>query len=79
MFILYIALTTCVNQAMSTAKFLEQIGGELIYVLPERDNLAAFTMLFGLLDANKEKLGIHSYGISDTSLEEVRFVMLEMI
>ena len=68
------ALTNCVNQAMPSAKFLERIGGELIYVLPERDNLVAFTTLFDSLDANKDKLSIHSYGISDTSLEEVSIV-----
>uniref|UniRef100_A0A4W4EA10 ABC transporter domain-containing protein n=1 Tax=Electrophorus electricus TaxID=8005 RepID=A0A4W4EA10_ELEEL len=54
------------------AEFLEVIGQELVYMLPYggcRDG--SFASLFKELDLEKERLGISSYGISDTSLEEV--------
>ncbi|XP_075213435.1 phospholipid-transporting ATPase ABCA1-like isoform X2 [Lycorma delicatula] len=54
-----------------SAQFLEQIGTELVYILPQRDKIEEFRYLFVSLDKNKTSLNIASYGISDTSLEEI--------
>lgn len=55
------------------AVFLESIGQEITYILPysgARDG--TFALLFQELDAAMSDLGLTSYGISDTTLEEVR-------
>lgn len=55
------------------AVFLESIGQEITYILPysgARDG--TFALLFQELDRTMSDLGLTSYGISDTSLEEVR-------
>uniref|UniRef100_A0A3Q3WL83 ABC transporter domain-containing protein n=1 Tax=Mola mola TaxID=94237 RepID=A0A3Q3WL83_MOLML len=54
------------------AVFLESIGQEITYILPysgARDG--TFALLFQELDRAMSDLGLTSYGISDTSLEEV--------
>ncbi|XP_053533603.1 phospholipid-transporting ATPase ABCA1 isoform X1 [Ictalurus punctatus] len=54
------------------AEFLEVIGQELVYVLPYAGSKdGSFASLFKELDLERERLGISSYGISDTSLEEI--------
>lgn len=54
------------------AEFLEVVGQELVYVLPYTGAAnGSFASLFKELDLEKSALGITSYGISDTSLEEV--------
>ncbi|KAJ8416454.1 hypothetical protein AAFF_G00357420 [Aldrovandia affinis] len=55
------------------AIFLESIGQEITYILPytgARDG--TFSLLFKDLDLEMSNLGITSYGISDTTLEEVK-------
>lgn len=55
------------------ARLVEDLGHELTYVLPycaAKDG--AFVELFKDLDLKLPDLGISSYGVSDTSLEEVR-------
>ena len=57
---------------MPQAVFLEGIGQELTYILPyagAKDG--TFALLFKELDLEMGELGITSYGISDTTLEEV--------
>ena len=51
----------------------EQIGSEVIYVLPTDDPAVVkkFEQLFAVLDRYMAKLRIKSYGLSDTTLEEV--------
>lgn len=52
--------------------FLESIGQEITYILPysgARDG--TFALLFEELDLAMSDLGLTSYGISDTTLEEV--------
>ncbi|KAE8736684.1 ABC-transporter, subfamily A member 03 [Frankliniella occidentalis] len=44
---------------------------EVVYTLPDRHDVAAITALFERLDERREQLGIASYAISDTSLEEI--------
>lgn len=54
------------------ARLVEDLGHELTYVLPycaAKDG--AFVELFKDLDQKLPDLGISSYGVSDTSLEEV--------
>ena len=59
---------------MPNARLLEQIGSEVIYVLPTDDPAVVkkFEQLFTVLDRYMAKLKIKSYGLSDTTLEEVR-------
>lgn len=51
---------------------MEDIGHELTYVLPyEAAKEGAFVELFHEIDDRLSDLGISSYGISETTLEEV--------
>lgn len=55
------------------ARLVEDLGHELTYVLPYQSAKdGAFVELFHELDDRLTDLGISSYGISDTTLEEVR-------
>lgn len=51
--------------------FFEKVGSEIIFVLPQRNNTEELKQLFSSLEENKVALHIDSYGMSDTSLEEV--------
>ena len=55
------------------ARLVEQMGLEIVYVLPsdEENSMKQFESLFAELDNNLKKLRISTYGISDTTLEEV--------
>lgn len=54
------------------ARMVEDLGHELTYVLPYRAAKdGAFVELFKDLDRKLPDLGISSYGVSDTTLEEV--------
>lgn len=58
---------------VSEARLVEDLGHELTYVLPYQSAKdGAFVELFHELDDRLTDLGISSYGISDTTLEEVR-------
>lgn len=62
-----------VRRHVPEAVFLESIGQEITYILPysgARDG--AFALLFQELDLAMADLGLTSYGISDTTLEEVQ-------
>lgn len=55
------------------AKIHENFGTELTFLLPSAARLTGeFTNLFQNLEKSLQSLGIKSYGISDTTLEEVR-------
>ena len=57
---------------MPGSKLVENIGTEVTFQLPEEGaRSGAFEQLFNDLDRNLQRLGISSYGISDTTLEEV--------
>lgn len=60
------------------ARMVEDLGHELTYVLPYRAAKdGAFVELFKDLDRKLPDLGISSYGVSDTTLEEVTgFILL---
>uniref|UniRef100_A0A8C5HCB1 P-type phospholipid transporter n=1 Tax=Gouania willdenowi TaxID=441366 RepID=A0A8C5HCB1_GOUWI len=66
------ALGQLVRRHIPHAVFLESIGQEITYVLPysgARDG--TFALLFQQLDLAMADLGLTSYGISDTTLEEI--------
>ncbi|XP_061664469.1 phospholipid-transporting ATPase ABCA1-like isoform X2 [Syngnathoides biaculeatus] len=66
------ALSQLVWRHIPRALFLERIGQEMTYILPydgARDG--AFAQLFRELDLAMVDLGLTSYGISDTTLEEI--------
>ncbi|KAF3837016.1 hypothetical protein F7725_004480 [Dissostichus mawsoni] len=61
-----------VRRHVPGAVFLESIGQEITFVLPyagARDG--TFALLFSELDRASAELGLTSYGISDTTLEEI--------
>ncbi len=78
--------TKFIQKYVPTARLLEQIGSELIYVLPTSTasrsqsaggkNNKRFELLFSELERYMEKMNIKSYGLSDTTLEEVNFKFL---
>ncbi|KAF4110511.1 hypothetical protein G5714_007542 [Onychostoma macrolepis] len=65
-------LSRLVRRHVPEAEFLEVVGQELVYVLPYTGATnGSFASLFKELDLEKNALGVTSYGISDTSLEEI--------
>ena len=67
------------NKYISNARLLDHFGSELVYILPtdrqKGAGLENFETLFAALDRHMGKLQICSYGLSDTTLEEVRNFM----
>ena len=65
-------LSALIQKLVPGSRLVEDIGHEVLFVLPysgAKDG--AFGDLFHELDARLGELGISSYGISDTTLEEV--------
>ncbi|KAF1431869.1 ATP-binding cassette sub-family A member 1, partial [Spheniscus magellanicus] len=65
-------LSVLIQKLVPGSRLVEDIGHEVLFVLPysgAKDG--AFGDLFRELDARLGELGISSYGISDTTLEEV--------
>ena len=53
---------------------------EVTYQLPSgRQHTSSFEKLFNALDKNLVNLGVVSYGISDTTLEEVSPVLVRLL
>ncbi|CAL1591240.1 unnamed protein product [Knipowitschia caucasica] len=66
------AVSQLVRRHVPEAVFLESIGQEITYILPYAGaRSGTFGPLFGELDAALDDLGLSSYGISDTTLEEI--------
>ena len=66
-------VTSFIKSYLPSAQLVENIGSELTYVLPaEMAREGRFQDLFEELDKNLEKLHIGSYGVSNTTLEEVQ-------
>lgn len=62
------------------ARLVEDLGHELTYVLPySAAKDGAFVELFKDLDLKLPDLGISSYGVSDTTLEEVSRVYISPV
>uniref|UniRef100_A0A3B3WKE3 Uncharacterized protein n=1 Tax=Poecilia mexicana TaxID=48701 RepID=A0A3B3WKE3_9TELE len=74
------SLSSCRNSSSTVsftkkvaARLVEDLGHELTYVLPySAAKDGAFVALFRELDLKLQELGISSYGVSDTTLEEVQ-------
>lgn len=67
-----VQLSALIQSLVPGSRLVEDIGHEVLFVLPysgAKDG--AFGDLFRELDARLGELGISSYGISDTTLEEV--------
>lgn len=64
------ALTKFVNHHLDNAKLLEHIGSEVNYILPTA-KMDLFESFFMALDSQMDQLQIKSYGLSDTTLEEI--------
>ncbi|XP_025920538.1 ATP-binding cassette sub-family A member 7 [Apteryx rowi] len=65
-------LSALIQKLVPGSRLVEDIGHELLFVLPysgAKDG--AFAELFRELDARLGELGISSYGISNTTLEEI--------
>ena len=66
-------VTRLIQSHIPSAQLMEDIGSELTYLLPTKEGSGyELSLLLGDLDRQKAGLGIASYGMSDTSLEEVR-------
>ncbi|XP_068090529.1 phospholipid-transporting ATPase ABCA1 isoform X4 [Hyperolius riggenbachi] len=66
------AISNLINKHVAEARLVEDIGHELTYVLPyEAAKEGSFVELFHEIDDRLFDLGISSYGISDTTLEEI--------
>ena len=61
---------------------MSNVGAELAFVLPKNE-VGKFPPLLNELDANKKALGISSYGVAVTTLEDVflrvRFAFMSFI
>ena len=61
-----------IQKYVPSTKLVEDKGQEVIFKLPELDGYEGmFQELFYALDKYQTQLGVSSYGVSDTSLEEV--------
>ncbi|XP_042560484.1 phospholipid-transporting ATPase ABCA1a isoform X2 [Clupea harengus] len=65
-------ISNVIFKHVPSARLVEDLGHELTYVLPyESAKAGAFVELFHEIDDRLTYLGISSYGISDTTLEEI--------
>lgn len=65
-------ISSLILRHVPAARLVEDLGHELTYVLPySAAKDGAFVELFKDLDIKLPDLGISSYGVSDTTLEEV--------
>ncbi|XP_042167957.1 phospholipid-transporting ATPase ABCA1 isoform X1 [Oncorhynchus tshawytscha] len=65
-------ISNVIFKHVPAARLVEDLGHELTYVLPyEAAKGGAFVELFHEIDDRLSDLGISSYGISDTTLEEI--------
>uniref|UniRef100_A0A8D0FS86 ATP binding cassette subfamily A member 13 n=1 Tax=Strix occidentalis caurina TaxID=311401 RepID=A0A8D0FS86_STROC len=71
-----VQVTSLVQTHIPEAFLKENSGTELTYVIPERADKTSFKGLFQALDQSLHHLHVTGYGISDTTLEEVRLVVL---
>uniref|UniRef100_A0A8B9F107 ATP binding cassette subfamily A member 1 n=1 Tax=Amazona collaria TaxID=241587 RepID=A0A8B9F107_9PSIT len=66
------AISNLITKHVPEARLVEDIGHELTYVLPYKAaKEGAFVELFHEIDDRLADLGISSYGISETTLEEI--------
>uniref|UniRef100_A0A8D2MKQ1 P-type phospholipid transporter n=1 Tax=Zonotrichia albicollis TaxID=44394 RepID=A0A8D2MKQ1_ZONAL len=71
------AISNLITKHVPEARLVEDIGHELTYVLPYKAaKEGAFVELFHEIDDRLSDLGISSYGISETTLEEVSELLI---
>lgn len=67
------SITALVHHHVPQARLIEAIGQELTFLLPNRNfQPRAYASLFRELEETLMDIGLSSFGVSDTSLEEVR-------
>lgn len=72
-------ISNVIFKHVPAARLVEDLGHELTYVLPYKAAKGgAFVELFHEIDDRLSDLGISSYGISDTTLEEVRQITKQL-
>ena len=65
-------VTSFIQQQVPTAYLVSDAGHELHYILPFHElHNGNFPKLFQALDSSFPALQIHSYGVADTTLEEI--------
>jgi len=68
-------LTKFIQKYIPNARLVEEIGSDIVFVLPiegsKEHSMKQFENLFNELDNNLNKLQISTYGLSDTTLEEI--------
>uniref|UniRef100_A0A663MHD8 ATP binding cassette subfamily A member 4 n=1 Tax=Athene cunicularia TaxID=194338 RepID=A0A663MHD8_ATHCN len=65
-------LTEVIHHHVPEAKLIESIGQELVYLLPNKHfKQRSYASLFRELEETLDDLGLSSFGVSDTPLEEV--------
>lgn len=65
-------ITALIHHHVPQARLIEAIGQELTYLLPSRNfQPRAYASLFRELEETLVDIGLSSFGVSDTSLEEV--------
>lgn len=70
-------ITNLIHHHVPEAKLIEVIGQELTYLLPNKGfKHRSYASLFRELEETLADIGLSSFGISDTSLEEVCFTPL---
>ncbi|KAG7457171.1 hypothetical protein MATL_G00243640 [Megalops atlanticus] len=66
------SITNLIHHHVPEARLLEMIGQEVTYLLPNKDfKFRAYASLFRELEETLGDLGLSSFGVSDTSLEEI--------
>jgi hypothetical protein len=78
------AIVNVVKQNIPNASIVENVGSDIVFCLPEFNETGVrqrekFPLLFDELDSKMEELGVDSYGVSDTTLEEVLFSALKCL
>ncbi|XP_062920691.1 retinal-specific phospholipid-transporting ATPase ABCA4 [Mobula hypostoma] len=65
-------LTKLIQHHVPEAQLIENVGQELYYLLPSKDiKHRAYASLFREIEETLQDLGLSSFGVSDTSLEEI--------
>jgi len=71
------AITSTVQSHVVGARLNSDVSAELSYVLPH-DSKTNFSQLFSHIDEHKEELGVVSYGVSVTTMDEVFIRLLTL-
>jgi ATP-binding cassette subfamily A (ABC1) protein 1 len=69
-------IVNVVKRHIANGSSVENVGSDIVFCLPEFDEAGIrqrdkFPILFDELDSTMEELRVDSYGINDTTLEEV--------